>query len=383
MAIEQAAGKPPFRADQVGSLLRPPELRAAHEKWLAGALELRELRALQERFIVEAIRLQEAVGLQAITDGELRRTSFSSDFIEKLEGAKSPGHLALGGTAGGLAGGAAAAKPFAPRAFEVVARLRHARAIEVENFRFVQANTQRLAKQTMPSPTMLLRGGRASVSREAYPDLEAFYADVAAVYRDELKALGMAGCSYVQLDDTNYAYLCDERLREVFREWDYRPEEMPRRFAALINGAIAARPAGMTVGIHICRGNSSGQWAAQGPYEAVAESLLNELDVDGYFLEYDDARSGGFEPLRFFPRGSAKKIVLGLVSTKRPEVESKDELKRRIDEAARYVPLENLCLSPQCGFASTYKGNPITPEAQRAKLERVVEVATEVWGSAR
>src|SRR5512142_3191262 len=230
MAIDQAAGRPPFRADQVGSLLRPPALRAAHEQWMAGSLELPGLRALQDRYILEAIRLQESVGLQAITDGELRRTSFSSDFIEKLEGAKSPGHLAVGGTAGGLAGGApAAARPFAPRAFEVVGKLRHARDIEVDNFRFVQANTRRLAKQTMPSPTMLLRGGRASVSRDAYPDLEAFYADVAAVYRDELQALGKAGCSYVQLDDTNYAYLCDERLRGVFREWDYRPEGMPGR----------------------------------------------------------------------------------------------------------------------------------------------------------
>ncbi len=382
MAIPQS--RPPFRADQVGSLLRPPELRAAHEKWMQGSLPLAELRILQDRFVIEAIRLQESLGLQAITDGELRRTSFSGDFIEKLEGAKSPGHLALGGTAGGLAGGAAAAaKPFAPRAFEVVGKLRHAKDIEVDNFRFVQQNTKRLAKQTMPSPTMLLRGGRSSVSPQAYPDLEAFYVDVAAVYRDELNALGKAGCSYVQLDDTNYAYLCDDRLREVFREWDYRPEDMPARFAKLINAAIAARPAGMTVGIHICRGNSSGQWAAQGPYEAVAESLLNELDVDGYFLEYDDARSGGFEPLRFFPRGSAKRIVLGLVSTKRPELESKDDLKRRIEEASRYVPLGNLCLSPQCGFASTYKGNPLTPDQQRAKLQRVVEVATEVWGTAR
>jgi len=380
-------GKPPFRADQVGSLLRPPELRSAHEKWIAGRFDALELRALQDRFIIDVIRLQESVGLQAITDGEFRRTSFSSDFIEKLDGAQSPGHLSIGGTAGGLQGGVRGAvqpgKPFAPRAFEVTGKLRHARPIEVENFRFVKANTARLPKQTMPSPTMLLRGGRKSVSRDAYPDLDEFYADIATVYRQELKALGEAGCNYVQLDDTNYAYLCDPKLRETFREWDYDPDSIPKRFSDLINSVISGRPAGMTVGIHICRGNSSGQWAAEGPYEAVAESLLNDLQVDGYFLEYDDARSGSFEPLRFFPRGSAKKIVLGLVSTKRPAIESRDELRRRIDEAARYVPLENLCLSPQCGFASTYRGNPITPEVQRIKLERVVEVATEVWGTAR
>jgi 5-methyltetrahydropteroyltriglutamate--homocysteine methyltransferase len=379
--------KPPFRADQVGSLLRPPELRSAHEKWIAGRFDPREMRALQDRFILEAIRLQESVGLQAITDGELRRTSFSSDFIEKLDGAKSPGHLAIGGTGGGLQKGTANAtqtgRPFAPRAFEVTGKLRHARDIEVENFRFVKTHTSRHAKQTMPSPTMLLRGGRDCVSREAYPDLVDFYADIAAVYREELRALGAAGCSYVQLDDTNYAYLCDPKLREVFRDWGYDPDEMPQRFASLINAVIAARPAGMTVGIHICRGNSSGQWAAEGPYEAVAESLLNELEVDGYFLEYDDARSGSFEPLRFFPKGSPKKVVLGLVSTKRAQVESKDDIKRRIEEAARYVPLENLCVSPQCGFASTYKGNPITPEVQKKKLELVVEVANEVWGTAQ
>jgi len=375
--------RPPFRADQVGSLLRPADLRAAHERWIAGQMDAREMRALQDRHILDVIRLQESVGLYAITDGELRRTSFSNDFIEKLDGAKSPGHLALTGTGGGISGERKAGTPFAPRAFEVTGKLRHARPIEVENYKFVQANTERLAKQTMPSPTMLLRGGRGAVSASAYPDLAEFHADIVNVYRDELKALGEAGCRYVQLDDTNYAYLCDAKLRETFRQWDYNPDEMAQRFANLINGVIAARPAGMTVGIHICRGNSSGQWAAQGPYEAVAESLLNELQVDGYFLEYDDARSGSFEPLRFFPKGSAKRIVLGLVSTKRAEVETKDDIKRRIDEAARYVPLENLCLSPQCGFASTYKGNPITPDVQRRKLELVVEVANEVWGTAQ
>jgi 5-methyltetrahydropteroyltriglutamate--homocysteine methyltransferase len=376
--------KAPLRADQVGSLLRSPELKSAHEKSIEGKFDPAELKKLEDRCILEAIGLQESVGLYAITDGELRRTSFSTDFIEKLEGAKSPGHLAISGTAGGLAGqGTQPSKPFAPRAFQVSGKLRHSRSIEVDNFSFVKAHTKRLAKQTMPSPTMLLRGGRGAVSREAYPDMSEFYADIVKVYRDELKALGDAGCSYVQLDDTNYAYLCDAKLSETWREWDYDLAKLPGRFAGLINDIVAGRPRGMTVGIHICRGNSSGQWAAQGPYETVADSLLNDLDVDGYFLEYDDARSGGFEPLRFFPKKSAKRVVLGLVSTKRGEVEKKDDIRRRIDEAAKFVPLENLCLSPQCGFASTYKGNPITPEVQRKKLELVVEVANAVWGTAQ
>src|SRR4051812_24133869 len=253
--------KAPFRADQVGSLLRTPELKAAHEQSLAGQYDAAKLHELQDRAIVEAIKLQESVGLYAITDGELRRTSFSTDFIEKLDGAKSPGHLALTGTAGGLAEkqaapkAAGAAKPFAPRAFEVTGKLGHSRAIEVDNFKFVKAHTQRLAKQTMPSPTMLMRGGRGSVSVSAYPDMAEFYKDVVKVYREELKALGDAGCTYVQLDDTNYAYLCDDRLRETWREWDYDPAKLSGQFAKLINDVVDGRPAGMTVGIHICRGN--------------------------------------------------------------------------------------------------------------------------------
>ena len=247
----------------------------------------------------------------------------------------------------------------------------------------MQAHTKRTAKQTIPSPTMLLRGGRAAVSREAYPDLQAFHADIANVYREELQQLGEAGCTYVQLDDTNFAYLCDPKLRETFRQWGDDPAEVPDRFARLINSVIAGRPAGMVVGIHLCRGNSAGRWATEGGYEPIAECLLNRIDVDAYFLEYDDARSGGFEPLRFFPRQSRKKVVVGLVSTKVPALEPKDDLKRRIEAAAKYVPLENLCLSPQCGFASTFLGNPISEDVQRRKLELVVQVATEVCGTPR
>jgi len=378
------SARPPFRADQVGSLLRVPELRAAHEKSLQGRFDARALRELQDRCILDIIRFQESVGLHAITDGEYRRSSFHADFIEKLDGAKAAGRLAVEGTVSGVdEKRTVTGKPFAPRAFTIVGKLRHSRPIEVENFKFVKANTKRTAKQTMPSPTMLLRGGRSAVSSEAYPDLEEFYADIARVYREELRQLGAAGCGYVQLDDTNFAFLCDPKLAESFRQDGYDPDELPERFAKLISSVIADRPAGMVVGIHLCRGNSQGQWAAQGGYEPVAEVLFNRVAVDAYFLEYDDERSGGFEPLRFFPKRSQKRIVLGLLSTKAPALESKDALKRRIEAAAKYVPLENLCLSPQCGFASTFRGNPVSEDVQRRKLERVVEVAEEVWGSAR
>jgi 5-methyltetrahydropteroyltriglutamate--homocysteine methyltransferase len=327
--------------------------------------------------------MQESVGLHAITDGEYRRTSFHADFIEKLDGARAAGRLDLTGTVSGFDERKnVEGKPFAPRAFSITGKLRHTRPIEVDNFKFVKANTSRTAKQTMPSPTMLLRGGRAAVSKEAYPDLGEFHADIAKVYREELRQLGEAGCRYVQLDDTNFAFLCDPTLAETYRRDGYDLARLPAQFAELINSAIAGRPAGMTVGIHICRGNSVGQWAARGGYEPVAEVLLGRLEVDAYFLEYDDERSGGFEPLRFLPRGSSKRVVLGLVSTKVPSLEPKDALKRRIEAAAKYVPIENLCLSPQCGFASTFRGNPISEDVQRSKLERVVEVATEVWGSA-
>ena len=371
----------PFRADQVGSLLRAPELRAAHEKSLQGQYGPAALKELQDRCIRDVIRLQESVGLQGITDGEYRRTSFHADFIEKLDGAKAAGRLDVKDTVSGFdEKQEQAGKPFAPRAFAVVGKLRHSRPIELENFKFVKANTRRTPKQTMPSPTMLLRGGRAAVSREAYPDLAEFHADIARVYQEELAQLGEAGCSYVQLDDTNFAFLCDPKLAETYRRDGYDLARLPGQFAGLINAAIAKRPAGMTVGIHICRGNSVGQWAARGGYEPVAEVLLSQVAVDAYFLEYDDERSGGFEPLRHLPKGSPKRIVLGLVSSKTPVLESKDALKRRIEAAAKVVPLENLCLSPQCGFASTFRGNPVSEDVQRRKLERVVEVATEVWG---
>jgi 5-methyltetrahydropteroyltriglutamate--homocysteine methyltransferase len=259
--------------------------------------------------------------------------------------------------------------------------VRHARPIQLADFEFLKSATQRTPKVTIPSPTMLhFRGGRGAISQEAYPDLEAFFDDVAAGYHEELKQLGDAGCRYVQLDDTNLAYLCDPKLREGAKSRGDDPDELPKRYARLINGAIAGRPAGMTVCVHLCRGNFKSAWVAEGGYEPVAESLFNDLQVDGYFLEYDDARSGDFSPLRFVPRG--RLVVLGLVTTKSSELETKDQLKRRIDEAAKYVPLEQLCLSPQCGFSSTVHGNEIMREAQANKVKLVVDTAREVWGTA-
>src|SRR5262249_53994616 len=259
-------------------------------------------------------------------------------------------------------------------------KVRHSHPIQVKDFEFLKSVTKRTPKVTIPSPTMLhFRGGRGAISKEAYPDLEAFFADVAKGYAEELHALSKAGCTYVQLDDTNLAYLCDPKMREGARQRGDDPNELPRSYAKLINAAIADRPKGMTVCTHLCRGNFKSAWVAEGGYEPVAEVLFNQLAVDGYFLEYDDERSGDFSPLRFVPKG--KIVVLGLVTTKVGQLESKDDIKRRIDEAARYVPLEQLALSPQCGFSSTVHGNDIARESQAAKLRLIVETAREVWGA--
>jgi len=313
--------------------------------------------------------------LQGITDGEFRRTYFHIDFLEQLEGVETRGGIAASFRS------ATGDVNFAPPVMHVTGKLRHVRPIQVADFAFLRSVAKRLPKVTIPSPTMLhFRGGRNAISREAYPDMEGFYDDVAACYRDELKQLGAAGCRYLQLDDTNLAYLCDPKMREGARQRGDDPNELPRRYAKLINAAIAGRPTGMTVCTHLCRGNFKSAWVAEGGYEPVAEVLFNELAVDGYFLEYDDERSGDFSPLRFVPKG--KIVVLGLVTTKVGQLESKDDLKRRIDEAARYVPLEQLALSPQCGFSSTVHGNEIARESQAAKLRLVVETAREVWGDA-
>jgi 5-methyltetrahydropteroyltriglutamate--homocysteine methyltransferase len=366
---------PPFRADHVGSFLRPKTLLDAREQQQQGKISGQQLRQVEDGAIRDIVKFQESLGLTGITDGEFRRTYFHIDFLEQLEGVETKGGIAVSfKTATGNI-------DFAPPVMQVTGKVRHAKQIQLEDFKFLRSIIAKgIPKVSIPSPTMLhFRGGRAAISKEAYPDLEAFYEDIAAAYRDELKSLADAGCRYVQLDDTNLAYLCDEKMREGARARGDDPNELPRRYAKLINAAIRDRPADMRICVHLCRGNFKSAWAATGGYEPVAEVLFNELAVDGYFLEYDDARSGDFSPLRHVPKN--KIVVLGLVSTKLQSLESKDGLKRKIDAAARLVPLEQLCLSPQCGFSSTVHGNDIAVEAQAAKIRLVVETAQEVWGS--
>jgi 5-methyltetrahydropteroyltriglutamate--homocysteine methyltransferase len=368
--------RPPYRADHVGSLLRPKYLLDARERKARGEIDAAALRAVEDRAIAEAVKFQEDIGLRAITDGEYRRTYFHIDFLEQLEGVSVHGGI---GTKFHTAKGEV---DFAPPRLEVSGKLRHVKAIQVEDFAYLKSQVKSgTPKVCIPSPTMVhFRGGRGAISKDAYPDMEGFFDDLAACYRKELAALGAAGCTYVQLDDTNLAYLCDPQQREAARKRGEDPDALPHTYARLINAAIEDKPQGMTVGIHLCRGNFKSAWVAEGGYDPVAEALFNELAVDGIFLEYDDYRSGDFSPLRFVPKG--KIIVLGLVSSKLGELEPKDAIKRRIEEAARHMPLEQMCLSPQCGFSSTVHGNDISVENQRAKLALVRDVAREVWGEA-
>ncbi len=367
---------PPFRADHVGSFLRPKRLLDAREKHRTGELDAAGLRAVEDDAIAEIVKFQHDVGLQSITDGEFRRTYFHIDFLEQIGGVKTDIPVMVTKPDG--------KQELAPPVMRVVGKVRHVKDIQLADFEYLKSRVDALGKKgltpkvTIPSPTMLhFRGGRAGISREHYPDLEPFYQDVANAYGDELRSLASAGCTYVQMDDTNLAYLCDDKMREAARSRGDDPDELPHRYASFINRVVAQKPAGMTLAVHLCRGNFQSTWAAQGGYEPVAQALLSEMNVDGYFLEYDDARSGDFKPLRYLPKG--KIVVLGLVTTKLGQLESKDDLKRRIDEASKYAPLEQLCLSPQCGFSSTVHGNAIAVEAQRAKLALVVEVAREVW----
>jgi 5-methyltetrahydropteroyltriglutamate--homocysteine methyltransferase len=364
---------PPFRADHVGSFLRPRYLLDAREQRSKGEITAEQLRAVEDRAITEIVKFQEDVGLKSITDGEFRRTYFHIDFLDQLGGVKTDIPVTIKKPDG--------SEELAPPVMRVIDKVRHVKDIQRADFEYLksQLSPGSTPKVSIPSPTMLhFRGGRAGISREAYPELEPFYQDVADAYGDELRSLAAAGSTYVQMDDTNLAYLCDEHMREGARTRGDDPNELPHRYAGFINRVVAQRPAGMTLAVHLCRGNFKSHWAATGGYEPVAEALLSEMHVDAYFMEYDDARSGGFEPLRFLPKG--KIVVLGLVTTKLGQLESKDVLKRRIDEATKYVPLEQLCLSPQCGFSSTVHGNDIAVEAQRAKLRLVVETAREVWG---
>ncbi|HXK53797.1 MAG TPA: 5-methyltetrahydropteroyltriglutamate--homocysteine S-methyltransferase [Hyphomicrobiales bacterium] len=365
--------RPPFRADHVGSLLRPKAVHEARRKFAAGQIDRAQLAAVEDKAIGEAVRLQESVGLHSVTDGEFRRAMWHTDFLTGFDGIELTG--------------ANYAVTFKDRKgeqrstgsmIEVTGKVSRSRPVMLDHFKFLQSATSRTAKFCMPAPTYLhMRGGRKIVDKKAYPDMDEFWADVTAAYRAEIADLEAAGCRYLQFDDVSFACLCDPQVQERVRADGEDPARLPHLYAEIINGLFATRSENLAVTVHTCRGNYQSMWMASGGYDAVAEAIFS-MKVDGFFLEYDDERAGGFEPLRLAPKD--KKVVLGLVSTKVPQVETKDELKRRIDEAAKFVPLENLCLSPQCGFASTEHGNLITPEIQRQKLERVVEVAAEVWG---
>jgi 5-methyltetrahydropteroyltriglutamate--homocysteine methyltransferase len=364
---------PPFRADQVGSLLRPAAVHEARAKRAAGEISAAELREVEDAAIAEAVRTVEGLGMRSVTDGEFRRAWFHLDFLQQLDGVAVTGSIAASSDA-------AETVHLTPPKLSVVSPLRHVRDIQVDDFRYLASIVTQTPKVSIPSPTMVhFRGGRAAIDLDAYPDLELFFTDLAACYRAELDALYAAGCRYVQLDDTNLAYLCDPVMRAGAEERGDDPNELPHAYAELINSVIGGRPEDLVVGIHLCRGNYRSTWFAQGGYEPVAEVLFNELGVDAYFLEYDDERSGDFSPLRFVPED--KTVVLGLITSKRPELEPVDELAARVDEASKYVPLDQLCLSPQCGFASTVEGNQLTADQQWAKLSRVVEAAAKIWGA--
>ncbi len=374
-----ARTKPPFRYDHVGSLLRPEALLASRNKWKAGEITLEELRAHEDECIRKVVKLQEECGLKAVTDGEFRRESFHVDFIGKIKNVSSSWDMERAFKLGEEhSAGVNKQMPYIPYINGPIDRPEG--GIEVANYRFTRSLTDLPVKITLPSPTMThFRGGRDAIDKKAYPEMADFFADLARLYREELADLGNAGCTYVQFDDTNLAYLCDPKMRENAYQLGEDPNELPATYAALINESIKGRPDGMAVCIHLCRGNARSQWFAEGGYEPVAETLFNETEVDGFFLEYDDERSGGFKPLRFVPKGN-KVIVLGLVTTKRGELESKSELRRRIEEAAQYVDLDQLALSPQCGFSSNAIGNLVTVDDERAKFALIREVAEEVWG---
>jgi 5-methyltetrahydropteroyltriglutamate--homocysteine methyltransferase len=376
MSDDFASG-PPFRADHVGSLLRPAELLKARAEHQAGRLSAAELRATEDQAIRAGIELQRDLGLKGVTDGEMRRGSWHMDFLYQIGGVTHGDqrlHIEFKNEAGTV--------EFSPTAHRVNGKLSLDKTIFGEDFSFLKAAVGEGAvpKLTIPSPSMLhYRGGRAAIDRDAYPDMAPFWHDLAEVYAKEIAGLAGLGCTYLQLDDTSLAYLNDPAQRAYVESIGGDGAHQHLVNIRLINQALANRPAGMTICTHMCRGNFRSSWMASGGYDHVAEALFGELKVDGFFLEYDDERSGGFAPLRFVPRGKTR-VVLGLVTSKRATLESKDALKRRIDEAGRYVPLEQLCLSPQCGFSSTVDGNALTIDEEAAKLRLVVETAREVWG---
>jgi 5-methyltetrahydropteroyltriglutamate--homocysteine methyltransferase len=370
-----ARNRPPFRADHVGSLLRPPQLLQAREDFKDGRIDATELRGIEDEAIRDVVRRQEEVGLRSATDGEFRRASWHMDFIYQLGGVtrstdsmKVQFHNADGDI------------EFTPAALHVDAPVALEEPIFAADFQFVQSCVATATpKLTIPSPSMVhYRGGRASIDEDVYPDMDAFWSDLTSAYAAEVRALGGLGCTYLQFDDTSLAYLNDPKQREMIAGLGGDAEHQHEQYIRHINEALEDRPEDMAITTHMCRGNFRSSWVAEGGYDFVAEALFNELGVDGFFMEWDDERSGGFEPLRFVPKD--KVVVLGLVTTKRGALESRDELMRRIEEASRYVDVEQLCLSPQCGFSSTVEGNAITEDEEWAKLRLVVETAAEVWG---
>jgi methionine synthase II (cobalamin-independent) len=367
---------PPFRADHVGSLLRPPELLKARDEFKAGQITAQQLRAAEDDAIRDVVKLQRDVGLQSATDGEFRRASWHMDFIYQIGGIETaPGDIKV------QFRNAEGVIEWKPAALHVGEKLHLDHTIFGEDFQFLQGlvSGDVTPKLTIPSPSMVhYRGGRAALDPDVYPDVDQFWADLTATYNEEVRALAALGCTYLQFDDTSLAYLNDPAQREQMANKGEDAEHLHEAYIRHINEALDGRPQGLTVTTHLCRGNFRSSWAAEGGYDFVAEALFGELNVDGFFLEYDDARSGGFEPLRFVPKD--KLVVLGLVTTKRPELESKDVLKRRIEEATKYIRIEQLCLSGQCGFSSTVEGNALTREEQIAKLQLIVETAAEVWG---
>lgn len=362
--------KAPFRADQVGSLLRPPELKSARADFESGHGDAEALRLVEDRCIRDVVARQEALGLQAVTDGEFRRSWWHFDYLAGLDGVELiKGHKRI--RFHGV--------QTRPESIAVTGRVRFNQHYMLDHFRFLHDVAHVTAKMTIPSPSVLhFRGGRKSISREIYPGLDEFFADTAEAYCQALQAFYEAGCRYLQFDDTVWAYLCSEKERQAARDRGDDPEPLLRVYADMINHALKDKPDDMVVTTHVCRGNFRSSWIAEGGYEPIAEILLGETGYDGYFLEYDTGRAGGFEPLSFLPRGD-KRVVLGLVTSKFGALEDRDEIKRRIDEAARFADIDQFCLSPQCGFASTEEGNILTEEAQWKKLEMIVELAQELW----
>jgi 5-methyltetrahydropteroyltriglutamate--homocysteine methyltransferase len=363
--------KPPFRADHVGSLLRPAALKEARSRREANEISASELAAIEDREIEAVIRKQEAIGLKAVTDGEFRRAFWQIDFLERLDGVESYA-------------GERKVKFQGPQPKAVLLRVKGKLGTfsghpMIDHFRFVKAHTKVTPKMTIPSPSSLhFRYGRQGVSEAIYPAMEDFYRDLGLTYRQAVRAFADTGCRYLQLDEVNLAYLCDPALQDQVRANGEDPKTLPMTYAKLINASISDVPEDMTITMHLCRGNFRSTFVASGGYEPVAEVLFNTIGVNGYFMEYDSDRAGGFEPLRFVPKG--KTVVLGLVTSKTGQLENKDGIKRRIEAAAKFIDVDQLCLSPQCGFASTEEGNTLAEDEQWAKLKMIVEIADEVWG---